>query len=178
MKASLAAVGVLVACASLSGCQNSSTESASQRAPAHLNAAYFIAGQRVRLVDGVSDSAAAPGSAARVVTRYFGNDINTDLDGDGRADTVFLLTQQTGGSGTFFYVVAALDRPEGLVGSQGLLIGDRIAPQSTTVDPHNRIVVNYADRATGESFADPPTVGRSLFLHFDAATLQFGEVVQ
>ena len=59
---------------------------------------------------------AAPGSASRIVTRYFGSEVRGDLNGDGREDVAFLLTQQSGGSGTFFYAVAALDLPSGRVG--------------------------------------------------------------
>ncbi len=40
------------------------------------------------------------------------------------------------------------------------------------------IVVNYADRAPGESFVTPPSVGKSLWLLLDPKTMQFGEVAQ
>ena len=105
-----------------------------------------------------------------------------DLNEDGREDVVFLLTQETGGSGTFYYVVATLDTPEGYIGSQGPLLGDRIAPQTTELSQNpnhkNVIVVNYADRNPGESFATPPSAGKSIWLKLDPKTMQFGEVVQ
>ena len=66
----------------------------------------------------------------------------------------------------------------GLVGSQGVLLGDRIAPQTTELRADGVVVVSYADRAPGESFATPPSVGKSIWLKLDPATLQFGEVVQ
>lgn len=142
------------------------------------NAEYIFSGQPVRLVEGVSEAEAAPGSTARVVTRYFGNEASSDLDGDGREDVVFLLTRETGGSGTFYYLVAALARDEGYLGSHAVLLGDRIAPQSTEIRPDGVIVVNYADRAPGESFATPPSIGRTIRLRLDLETLQLGEVVQ
>jgi heat shock protein HslJ len=144
----------------------------------HRNVAYTIGGRSVLLVDGVADEPAAPGSASRIVTRYFGNEVRGDLNGDGREDVAFLLTQEPGGSGTFFYAAAALDSPQGLVGSHAVLIGDRIAPQTTELRADGVIVVNFADRAPGESFATPPSVGKSLWLKLDPATLEFGEVVQ
>jgi hypothetical protein len=144
----------------------------------YKNAAYVIDGRRITLNDGVAESEAAPGSAAKIVTRYFGNQVLHDLNGDGRQDAVFLLTQETGGSGVFYYVVAALDTERGFVGSQGVLLGDRIAPQTTEIGTNNIVTVNYADRAPGESFAIQPSVGKSLRLLLDADTLQFGEVVQ
>lgn len=141
------------------------------------NATYVIEGTPVTLVNGTAEQEAAPGSASKIVTQYFGNDVSTDLDGDGRLDTVFLLTQSTGGSGTFYYVVAALNTEEGYKGSQALLLGDRIAPQSTSVGENGTVVVNYAERAPGESFATPPSIARSVIFKLDPATMQFGEVV-
>ena len=38
--------------------------------------------------------------ARRIVTRYFGHELETDLNDDGREDVVFLVTQGRGGSGT------------------------------------------------------------------------------
>jgi heat shock protein HslJ len=146
------------------------------------NATYSINGQSVTLVNGVSEVVAAPGSASKIITQYFGNAVTADLDGDGRPDRTFILTQNTGGSGTFYYVVAALNTPLGYLGSEGVLLGDRIAPQSTVMsqDPKTPkvIVVNYADRALGESFAVAPSVGKSIWLMLDPKTMQFGEVAQ
>ena len=144
----------------------------------HKNTEYTIAGRTIWLVDGVAEVAAAPGSAARVVTRYFGNEVRGDFNGDGREDVVFLLTQETGGSGTFFYAVAALNLERGYVGSEGTLLGDRIAPQTTALRPDGIVVVTYADRAPGESFSTAPSVGKTIWLKLNPTTLQLGEVVQ
>jgi heat shock protein HslJ len=100
------------------------------------------------------------------------------LNRDGRDDVVFLLTQEPGGSGTFYYVVAALAADDRYIGSRALLLGDRIAPQTTQIDDNGIITVNYADRAPGESFATPPSLGKSLRLKLDTESLQFGEVAQ
>lgn len=146
------------------------------------NATYTIEGKTVTLVDGVSEVEVAPGSASKIMTRYFGNEAKGDFDGDGREDVAFLLTQSTGGTGTFYYVVAALNTPAGYIGSEGLLLGDRIAPQTTEISRNpsheNIIVVNYADRKQGESFATKPSVGKSIWLKLDPKTREFGEVVQ
>ena len=133
------------------------------------NATYTIAGQKVTLKDG---------SNLETGTRYFGNDITTDLDGDGREDTVFLLTQQTGGSGVFYYAVAALNTEHGYVGSEAIFLGDRIAPQTTEKGKGKIVVINYADRAFGEPFTTPPSIGKSIWILLDVKTMQFGEVVQ
>lgn len=148
----------------------------------YKNIAYLIDGASVKLVNGASEVEAAPGSASKIITRYFGNEARTDLDGDGREDIAFLLTQNPGGSGTFFYVVAALNKETGWIGSDGFLLGDRIAPQTTEVsrNPNQKgvIVMNYADRRPGEPMTAQPSVGKSVWLKLDPATMQWGEVAQ
>lgn len=142
------------------------------------DAAYVIDGKVVQLQNGSAETEAAPGSASKIVTRYFGNEVTHDFDKDGRDDTVFLLTQETGGSGTFFYVVAALNKENGYEGSQALFLGDRIAPQSTHMGTGDIVVVNYADRKVGEDFSVRPSVGKSIWLKLNLDSMQFGEVAQ
>ncbi|TYC62499.1 META domain-containing protein [Marinobacter sp. BW6] len=148
----------------------------------YKDAEYVIDGQRVRLHDGVAETASASESASKITTRHFGNEVTTDLDSDGRADVVFLLTQESGGSGTFFYVVAALNTGEGYLGSQGYLLGDRIAPQATELsqDPRHKnvIVVSFADRAPGEPMSAQPSIAKNVLLKLDPDSLSFGVVEQ
>lgn len=154
------------------------------KAPAYgtspKDAMYRIDGAAVTLVNGVAETAVAPGSASKIITRYFGNELATDLDGDGREDVVFILTQETGGSGVFYYAVAALNTPEGWLGSDGFFLGDRIAPQTTEVSRNPRhkfvVVVNYADRAPGESMTARPSLGKSAYLKLDTERMQWGIV--
>jgi hypothetical protein len=146
----------------------------------YKNSTYLIDGVRVQLVDGAATTT-LPGSQANIVTRYFGNELQTDLNGDGREDIVFLVVQETGGSGSFFYAVAALNTEEGYKGSDGYLLGDRIAPQSTTLSPNpthkHVVVVNYADRAPSEPMTTRPSIGKSAYLKLDEATMQWGIVL-
>jgi len=137
---------------------------------------YTIDGQKVTLKNGISETETAPGSASKIVTKYFGNDIFGDFDGDDRDDTAFILTQETGGSGIFYYVVALLNKTDGKVGTDGVLIGDRIAPQTMGIKNKDILIVNYADRKLGESFATLPSVGKSIYLKLDTKTLQWGMV--
>jgi heat shock protein HslJ len=176
------AAACLASCADGAGERGTAAQSGDEPAEAarsdHKNTEYTIGGRTIRLVDGVAEIAAAPGSAARIVTRYFGNEVRGDLNGDGREDVLFLLTQETGGTGTFFYAVAALNFERGFVGAEGMLIGDRIAPQTTALRSDGVAVVNYADRAPGESFSTPPSVGKTIWVKLDPRTLRLGEVVQ
>lgn len=146
----------------------------------HKNIAYTIEGQSVTLSGGVAEIPAAPESAAKVTVRYFGNDYRTDLNGDGREDIAFLVSREAGGSGTAYYVVAAVATEEGYVGSDGYFLGDRIAPQTIDASPNPRhrnvIVANYMDRAPGEPMTAQPSLGKSAYLKLDPERLEWGVV--
>ena len=139
---------------------------------------FTVSGEPVTLKNGVAEAVTALGGASKTIIRYFGNEVTHDVDGDGAEDVVFLITQEVGGSGTFFYAVGALKRGDGYVGSQAVLLGDRIAPQTTERGEGRMVVVNYTERAYGEPMTASPSVGKSLWLLLDPKTLQFGEVVQ
>jgi hypothetical protein len=131
---------------------------------------YTIEGQSVTLVNGYAETPAAPGSAEKVVTHYFGNAATGDLNGDGVPDVAFILYQDPGGTGTFFYVVAALKTATGYQGTNAVLLGDRIAPQTTEIK-NGQLIVNYADRAAGEPMVAKPSVGVSKYLKVQGTTL-------
>jgi hypothetical protein len=114
------------------------------------NATYQVEGVPVTLIDGDSKTAE---------TRYFGNEVKGDFDGNGTTDAVFLLTQNPGGSGTFYYAALALGTaPGSYVGSNALFLGDRIAPQSSEYHD-GMIVINYAERSASEPMTAIPSVG-------------------
>lgn len=136
------------------------------------NATYLIEGKEVTLVDGVAEVEAAPGSASKITTRYFGNEATGDLNGDGHPDIAVILTQDGGGSGTFFYVAVALRSDTGYIGTNAVLLGDRVAPQPTAIRD-GEVIANYADRAPGEPMTAPPSVGTSKYL-----VVRDGQLVQ
>ena len=123
----------------------------------YKSASFLIDGERVKIDD--------------QVTKYFGNEVRADLNGDGLEDRAFIITRSPGGSGTFYYAVAAVNTGAGYVGSDGYLLGDRIAPQSTNLSSnprHKKVAVfNYADRAPAEPMITPPSIGKSLYLKLD-----------
>lgn len=126
----------------------------------YQNSTYEVEGKNVPLVNGVSEIEAAPGSATKIVTRFFGNEAFGDLNGDGKEDVAFLITQDGGGSGTFFYLVAALQSEAGYQGTNAIFLGDRIAPQTTQIE-NGRIVVNFAERKSDEPLTAQPSIGTS-----------------
>lgn len=132
---------------------------------------FIIEGQPVTLVNGRAETPVAPGSASKVVTQYFGNVATGDLSGDGMPDVAFILTQNSGGSGTFYYIVVTLVAADGSYqGTNAILLGDRIAPQTTEIR-NGQLIVNYADRAAGEPMTAQPSVGVSKYLEVQGTTL-------
>lgn len=134
----------------------------------YKNGTYVIDGIDVQLIDGVAEIEVVPGSASKLVTRYFGNEHVMDLNGDGRDDVAFIVTQESGGSGVFYFAVAAIKTDAGFVGTDGYLLGDRISPQSTDSSPNSRqknvVVFNYAGRKQDEAMTVQPSVSTSVYL--------------
>jgi hypothetical protein len=134
------------------------------------DATYLVEGQPVTLSNGVSEAEAAPGSASKIVTTYFGNEAVGDLNGDGLPDTAFILTQTSGGSGTFYYAAVALKTSAAYEGTNAVLLGDRISPQTTEIRD-GKLIVNYADRKPGEPMTASPSVGVSKYFTVSGETL-------
>lgn len=58
----------------------------------HRNVSYMINGISVQLTDGYNEFETVSGLTSKTVTRYFGNDLVTDLDSDGDDDVAFIVT--------------------------------------------------------------------------------------
>ncbi len=123
----------------------------------YLNTTYEIEGQMVSLVDGESVLPIVPGSVSMMTTNYFGNLAVGDLNGDTTDDVAFILTNESGGSGTFYYVVSALRGPRGYHGTNAIFLGDRILPVSTEI-VSGKIIVTYTDRLPEEPLSIAPHV--------------------
>lgn len=127
------------------------------------NATYNIDGNEVTLVNGEAETETAPNSASKMTTWYFGNEAVGDLNGDDKEDTAFLLAQDSGGSGLFYYAVVALKYDDGYKMTNTFFVGDRIAPQSTEIISRE-LRVNFAERKAGEPMTANPSVGATLLL--------------
>ncbi len=93
---------------------------------------------------------------------YFGNQATGDLDADGDVDTAFIITASPGGSGTFYYLAVAFKTEAGYTSANPVLLGDRIAPQTTEIR-EGTIIVNFAERNPGEPMTARPSVGVSKY---------------
>lgn len=131
--------------------------------PAKSQYSFSIGGEAITLIDGRYEKESTPGSASKTLTTYFGNEVKGDFNSDGKEDTAFLVMQTTGGSGTFFYLATTL-------GGEAVLLGDRIAPQTTEYRDGN-IIVNYAERKTGEPMTARPSIGVSKYFEVKNDTL-------
>ncbi len=128
----------------------------------YTNATYEIEGMHITLKKGYSQME-DPETQTAVETKYFGNHVEGDFNGDGFADVVILLTQNPGGSGTFYYAALALGRADGSYsGANAVYLGDRIAPQ-TTEYRNGQIIVNYAERKQDDAMTAEPSVAVSRY---------------
>ncbi|HEY9087561.1 MAG TPA: META domain-containing protein [Anaerolineaceae bacterium] len=137
--------------------------------PARATLDVIVEGTPVTLVNGYSEVEGAVG-AGKTITQVFGNVAAGDLNADGLEDAVFVLTQSTGGSGTFYYVAATLQTAAGYAGTNAVYLGDRIAVQSTSIAAGS-ITVNYADRKPEEPFAAAPTVKQTRVFKIEGGKL-------
>jgi len=136
-----------------------------------LNATYFIEKQEVRLIGGRSEVQAAPGSAAKITTAVFGQPVCGDLNGDGRDDAALILVYDPGGSGTFYFVAAAIAQNGGYQGTNAVLLGDRILPRTIQVQ-NGMIVADYLDRRTDKPMAATPSIVKTMYLTLKAGRLE------
>lgn len=131
-----------------------------------INASYTIDGQVYNMVDGRAEVATAPdstgspqaGAASKNVLTIFGEPAIGDLNGDSVADIGMLLALDTGGSGTFYYVAAAILDGGEYQGTNAILLGDRIAPQNVAIE-NGKLMANYADRGPKDPMTVKPYLG-------------------
>lgn len=136
------------------------------------NATYVVEDREIKFVNGQSEIEVAPGSAIKMETSIFGEPIYGDLDADGDNDAALIIIQYPGGTGTFYYVAAAVNTNESYVGTNAIYLGDRIAPQTVEIK-NGELIANYADRKPTEPFSAEPTIGKSLY-----AKLQNNQLIE
>jgi len=164
----------------LIGCQaarklETTPRAAAQLASDPLNATYTIENRPVSLIDGRSEEPAAQNSSGKIITQVQNTPLFADIDKDGIDDAVLILTQSTGGSGTFYYVAAAIATPTGYEGTAALLLGDRIKPQRIEVLAY-KARIHFLTRSSEQSFADDPTLPQRMDVIYVAENRQLAEV--
>ena len=117
----------------------------------------------VRLTDGLYEAPVVPGSASMVRIALMPEMAMGDLNGDGGDDAVVVLESWSGGSGTFYHLVAVLNGDKGLSPVSQLYLGDRIRVQSVRIES-GRIQVRFLDRAADAPMMAEPTIPRTCWL--------------
>lgn len=121
------------------------------------NCKYIIGGNSVTLRGGYSEEGIAPDSFSKIVTRYLGDEAVYDFNRDGLPDVAFVLTQNMGGSGTYYYVAVALSGNGGYKGVDAVFLGDRIGLKNIEVR-NGIITVRYNDRRIDEPMVAHPSI--------------------
>lgn len=148
------------------------TQTAQQMTPGidPLNATYDIENQNVTLVNGVNEEQ-IPNSSTKIVTQVWGEPVATDIKGNEVSNPALILTQDPGGSGTFYYAAAAVKKQDGYYGTNGVLLGDRVAIQNQEIMADGTIVVNYAIRPEGAPMSDQPSEAVSKYFKIEETQL-------
>jgi len=158
--------------------QNIPTPVITTEAPVTVkNSTYTVDGVTFTLTEGMETKELTPGSVTKNILSVFGEPVYGDLNKDGKDDAAVLLVNHSGGSGTFYYAVLAIATGTKYTTTNTLLLGDRIAPQTIEIRD-GRAIFNYAERKAGEPMTVQPSMGKSLFVHYDATTGTIGELVQ
>ncbi|MFZ5571822.1 MAG: hypothetical protein ACOZF0_15585 [Thermodesulfobacteriota bacterium] len=136
-----------------------------------LAATYHIENRAVKLSNGRAEQAGVPGSAAKIITEVYGAPVSGDLNGDGLDDAALFLVQTSGGSGTFYYVAAAIADNGRVQGTPAVFLGDRVAPKTLSIR-NGVVIVSYTDRGPGQSMAVSPAIGRTRYLTLEEGRLK------
>lgn len=135
-----------------------------------LNAYYLVDKNTIKLENGTYEKS-IENSSAKEVIKIFGNPVIGDLNGDGvQADAAIILTQDLGGSGTFYYLVASVKNFYGYKGSNAVFLGDRIEIDKLNIK-NGIIELTYLDRAEKDSMADKPSIRKAFSLKVEGSVL-------
>lgn len=127
-----------------------------------LNSTIQIENTEVTLAEGSAETD-IPDSSAQALTKVVGEPVYGDVNDDGVDDAVFVITHSEGGTGTFYYVATALKSDLGYLGTNAVLLGDRIAVETVKV-ANGVIKVHLKTRGEGQSFADTPIVPETKYV--------------
>lgn len=160
-----------------SGQESKSVESADGAVTNVLNLAFVIDNEEYKLENGLAAKVATPESSFAMTLRVFGEPVYGDLDKDGDEDAAVWLQFEPGGSGTFYYGALAMKDGAGYKTTDVLFLGDRIAPQTLNI-MDGRAVYNFAERRADEPYSAEPSIGRSVYVHYDVESGEIGEWVK
>lgn len=124
-----------------------------------LNTTYLIENESVELINGQAEQRILDSSTViqTFAWKNQGSPAQGDLNHDGHQDAALLLIQNPGGTGTFYYVAAALYLNNSYEGTNAVYLGDRILPIAIgTLE--NKIFVDYLNRKDTEPMSAEPSI--------------------
>ena len=171
----LAIIGLLLAATLLVACSGAD----SPPTGADLEQATYLtentdAGEAT-IEDGEFREPLAPGSAGELVIqlgKWAAGDIDGQSSGQSGDDAAAITIEQTGGSGTFYFLHALLGEDGDLRDAGAAFLGDRIRVEGVSIHD-GVIVVALLDRAPEAAMASEPTI--AVIRRF---TLEGGELVE
>ena len=101
------------------------------------NAEYpsdFTASKKAKLTDGRYEGEVQSGAASKIVTTLYPTHAVGDLNGDGADDAAVILTTNSGGSGTFYVLVAVLNQGGTPKAAATASLGDRVKVESLVIN--------------------------------------------
>ncbi len=144
-------------------CPESSRHDVKAQGVDPYNHSYSVEKEKVTLRNGHS-RVRISGTTAVIITEVIDKPVYADLDGDNASETVLILMQHTGGTGSFYYLAAA---GEGNNTVESYFLGDRIQIVSLKI-VENLIEVEYLGRALDQSMASRPALKISKKFKLDA----------
>lgn len=142
------------------------------------NMAYtleILGDEAITLNQGEARRAIAPGSASENVVTLVDFTTTGDIDGDGLNDGAAVLAVSTGGSGTFYHLVAVATRNGEPTQIATTMLGDRIQLSSVFINAEGAILVDMLTHGP----LDPlccPTVDTTLRVTFDGNDFIIGNL--
>ena len=112
---------------------------------------------KAQLKNGVFEETGVPGSATKTVVSIGKEHATGDLNGDGAQDAAVTLVADPGGSGTFIYLAAVINRDGAAEPIAFAFLGDRIIVKSLAIDS-GKIHVSLLTRKPDEPMAAKPTL--------------------
>lgn len=128
--------------------------------PDPSNATFIFDDGPITLSAGRNEGNIISGSALVEETVLLDKFAYGDINADGKKDTTLFLARYGSGSGTFIYLAAFVSGPVTYRGSKAVFIGDRIAPQSISINGE-MVTAEYLDRGADEALAAEPTIPAS-----------------
>lgn len=166
---------LLISCGSTSETTSSNTDSqaeqSSAQAPADpANAGYYIDGIVYTLVNGELEQAIEDSTT---VNKFKLLDFKAegDINKDGTDDVAVVITNDAGGSGTFYYLAIFTSGSSPVIENTSYL-GDRIVVKDITFT-NNQFQVKYLDRDSEADMASDPTIEITGIAEMDAENTGF-----